>query len=86
MATVVKKVVDHYYKAMEAGDPRTADWPFMSTPWSTLGLVTLYVITVILGPRIMKDKEAFNLKWFLVLYNLGLVALSIYMLSEVGIV
>ncbi len=40
-------------------------------------------MTVIVGPRIMKNREAFNLKLVLVVYNLGLVILSIYMLCEV---
>lgn len=82
MATLVEEIVDNYRQAMEAGDPRTATWPFMSTPWSTLGLVFLYVMIVIIGPRIMKNRDAFDIKWFLVLYNFGLVLLSLYMLCE----
>jgi elongation of very long chain fatty acids protein 4 len=57
----------------------------MSTPWSALGLVCLYVLIVILGPQIMKNREAFNIKWLLVVYNFVLVMLCLYMLCEVRI-
>ncbi|XP_028407151.1 elongation of very long chain fatty acids protein 4-like [Dendronephthya gigantea] len=79
---MMERIVDHYHTAMELGDPRTANWPFMSTPWSTLLLVFLYVMIVSLGPRVMKSREAFDLKAILVIYNFGLVILSTYMLYE----
>ena len=67
-------------------DPRTTNWPLMSTPWSTLGLISLYIATVTISPRVMKNREAFNLKWLLVVYNFVLVILSLYMLCEVRVV
>ena len=57
----------------------------MSTPWPTLGLVFLYVMLVTIGPKIMKNREPFGLKWILVVYNFGVVILSVYMLCEVRI-
>ena len=58
----------------------------MSTPWSTLGLISLYIATVTISPRVMKNREAFNLKWLLLVYNFVLVILSLYMLCEVRVV
>ena len=64
-------------------DSRTADWLFVSTPWSTLALVSLYLLIVMLGPQVMKKREAFQINRLLVVYNFGLVLLSLYMFSEV---
>ena len=65
-------------------DPRTTDWPLMSTPWPVLGLVSLYLVIVIFGPRLMMNREAFHINSLLMVYNFGLVLLSFYMFSEVG--
>ena len=56
----------------------------MSTPRPVLGLVSLYLVIVIFGPRLMMNREAFHINWLLVVYNFGLVLLSFYMFSEVG--
>ena len=84
MSSFVENIVQHYHTAMEAGDPRTTVWLFMSTPWSALGLVCLYLTVVMVGPQVMKKREAFQINKLLVVFNLGLVLLSLYMFFEVG--
>ena len=82
MSSLVENIVQHYHTAMEAGDPRTADWLFISTPWSALGLVCLYLMVVMVGPQVMKSREAFKINKLLVAFNFGLVLLSLYMFLE----
>ncbi|XP_046861416.1 elongation of very long chain fatty acids protein 4-like [Xenia sp. Carnegie-2017] len=76
-------VVDLYNKAMDVEDPRTANWPLMSSPLPTLTMVLSYIIFVTFGPRLMRNRDAFNPYWLLVFYNFGLVILSFYMMVEI---
>lgn len=64
-------------------DPRTANWPLMSSPLPTLTMVLSYIIFVTFGPRLMRNRDAFNPYWLLIFYNFGLVILSFYMMVEV---
>ena len=66
-------------------DKRTSNWALMSSPWPVLCLVMFYILAVVLGPRLMKTRDAFNIKRILIIYNLFLVILSVYMMYEVGI-
>ena len=56
----------------------------MDSPFVTYGLVLMYLVIVWVGPRIMKNREAFDLKPVLMVYNGALVVLSAYMFWEVG--
>ena len=64
-------------------DPRVKDWFLMDSPVLTYGMVLLYLLLVFVGPRFMKNREAFNLRGVLLLYNFSLVILSLYMCYEV---
>ena len=55
----------------------------MKTPIPIASIFVLYLFVVWLGPIYMKNKPALHIKWLMVLYNLGLVALSLYMFYEV---
>lgn len=44
----------------------------------------LYIAVVIIGPRVMASRKAFELKPLLMVYNLALTGLSAYMMVEVG--
>ncbi|KAJ8306553.1 hypothetical protein KUTeg_017098 [Tegillarca granosa] len=45
-------------------------------------LTVLYILFVYLGPKFMKNRKPFQFQAFMVIYNLGLVALSVYMFVE----
>jgi len=67
----------------DEGDKRTAHYPFMSGPWSTLMAVLGYLYFVkIYGPRLMKDRPPFVLKDLMVAYNFLMVLLSGWMFFE----
>lgn len=65
-------------------DSRTEDWLLMSSPLPQTIIIIAYIYFVTsLGPKIMENRKAFDLKGVLVVYNFGVVALSLYMIYEV---
>ncbi|XP_015762300.1 PREDICTED: elongation of very long chain fatty acids protein 5-like isoform X1 [Acropora digitifera] len=81
MATT-QRIADYYQWVIENGDPKTADWPLVATPWPTIALVATYLFIVKVGPKIMEKREAYNFKEVLILYNFALVILSAWMMYE----
>lgn len=66
-------------------DPRTEDWFLMSSPLPQTIIILAYIYFVTsLGPRLMENRKAFDLKGILIVYNFGVVALSLYMCYEVS--
>ena len=50
--------------------------PVSEGPWSVLGIVALYLWFVkVKGPALMKEREAYNIKSFILVYNIFLVLL-----------
>lgn len=50
----------------------------------TFFLTVLYLLSIWLGNKYMKNRAALSLKGILTLYNLGITLLSLYMLAEVS--
>jgi elongation of very long chain fatty acids protein 7 len=60
------------------GDPRLKDYFLMESPMSTVFMVALYLIIVkMLGPKLMENREEFDLRKTLLIYNLFQVVLSL---------
>jgi len=79
------KAINYVYHDFweENGDPRLKSYPLMDTPWSTLALIALYLYVVkILGPNLMRERKAFDLKKIMVIYNLTMVVASFWMFLE----
>eukprot|EP00028_Trichosphaerium_sp_Am-I-7-wt_P007283 CAMPEP_0168526218 /NCGR_PEP_ID=MMETSP0405-20121227/11831_1 /TAXON_ID=498012 /ORGANISM="Trichosphaerium sp, Strain Am-I-7 wt" /LENGTH=161 /DNA_ID=CAMNT_0008549007 /DNA_START=8 /DNA_END=490 /DNA_ORIENTATION=- len=77
---LAKKADDFIENAMvEHGDDRVKDWPLMSSPWYTIYLSIAYVIIVMLGTWIMKNRKPFELRIPLIIHNAILVFVSGYM-------
>lgn len=56
------------------------------TPIPIWILTALYIFFVTYaGPKYMKNRPAYSLKYFMVVYNIGLVFMSIYMFVEVRV-
>ena len=67
-------------------DPKTRDWFLIwRDPRPVWVLTIMYLLIVTLGPKVMKNRQPYSLQSFMVVYNLGLVALSFYMTVEVNI-
>ncbi|XP_052124900.1 elongation of very long chain fatty acids protein AAEL008004-like [Frankliniella occidentalis] len=86
MAAIIRVVEDRYHGIMDAlGDPRVADWPLMDSPFPTLAMVVVYLLSVvIIGPSIMANRKPFALNKILVVYNAFQVLYSAIMFYEVS--
>ena len=61
------------------------DWFLMSSVWPQTFIIASYIYFVTtLGPRLMENSKAFDLKNAMIVYNFGIVGLSLYMIYEVG--
>lgn len=65
-------------------DQRVEKWLLMESPVPILTIFVLYLVMVKQGPRWMEQYKPLQLQGWLVLYNLALVALSVYMFEEVS--
>ncbi|XP_076462049.1 very long chain fatty acid elongase 7-like [Babylonia areolata] len=63
-------------------DSRVSGWPLMSSPAIPMGVVGVYLVVVVVGPRLMKPLPPLSLGKVIVIYNLALVLLSAYMCYE----
>lgn len=57
----------------------------MSTPWPMLSILTVYGIFVLkIGPMMMKNREPFNIKYILMIYNFTQTLYNMFIVSEVS--
>lgn len=78
--------LSYFYHEMwqEIGDPRVTKFLFFeSGPWNVISVVLIYLYFVlILGPRTMKHRKPFDLRSFVLSYNVFMVAFNGYMFYE----
>lgn len=78
-------LLDRYWLIVEEliADPRAKELPLMADPLPTLGLITCYLLWVLLiGPMYMRDRKPMDLRRVIIFYNLFQVLLSGYMFYE----
>ncbi|XP_058123352.1 elongation of very long chain fatty acids protein 7-like [Anopheles ziemanni] len=78
-------LIDRYWLIVEEliADPRAKQLPFMDNPLPTLGMITIYLLWVLLiGPMYMRDRKPMDLRRVIIFYNLFQVLLSGYMFYE----
>jgi hypothetical protein len=68
----------------EIADPRTIDSYWLKTPEPMLAVVLLYLVFVVIAPRIMENRPPMDLKQLIIVYNFLLVIISGYMCFEVS--
>uniref|UniRef100_A0A8C2RVE0 Elongation of very long chain fatty acids protein 4 n=1 Tax=Capra hircus TaxID=9925 RepID=A0A8C2RVE0_CAPHI len=69
-------------RSLRLWDKRVENWPLMQSPLPTLCISTLYLLFVWLGPKWMKDREPFQMRLVLILYNFGMVLLNLFIFRE----
>lgn len=76
---------DKYYEfqkfwdwAVSISDPRVKDWPLMQSYTPTIALTILYIFSVIVGKRVMANRDPIKFKYTLFFYNLGLIILNFH--------
>ncbi|XP_002732296.1 very long chain fatty acid elongase 4-like [Saccoglossus kowalevskii] len=82
MSSLIEHIKEFVAWAESKQDPRVKDWPMMSSPVLPYTLSALYLLIVWKGPHMMKNKKAYDLKYFMFAYNICLVALSSFMFHE----
>jgi hypothetical protein len=65
-------------------DKRVDHWPLMNSPLPTIAICCLYFYCVkFLGPKLMKDRKAFEIRKTIIAYNLFQVLFSVYIMYEI---
>lgn len=86
MATHLKNAFqffwDQYESSLAISDERVADWPLMSDIWATMAITAAYIFIVLIGPKLMEDRKAFEFPLTLFLYNVLLVVLNFHITYE----
>lgn len=84
MAALVRLVEERYHGIMKTlEDPRVADWPLMDSPFPTLAMVVVYLLSVVIvGPSLMANRKPFQLNKIIVIYNACQVIYSSIMFYE----
>uniref|UniRef100_A0A673HC25 Elongation of very long chain fatty acids protein n=1 Tax=Sinocyclocheilus rhinocerous TaxID=307959 RepID=A0A673HC25_9TELE len=59
------------------------EWPMMSSPLPTLGINVLYLLFLWVGPLYMQNREPFQHRKTLIVYNFSMVLLNFYICKEV---
>jgi len=65
-------------------DPRTVDGYWLRSPEPMAAVVLLYLLFVVVAPRLMENRPPMDLKPLIIIYNFVLVAISGYMCLEVA--
>ncbi|XP_053204515.1 elongation of very long chain fatty acids protein 4-like [Panonychus citri] len=78
-----QKVVSLYNWIHSYGDPRVNHWLLMSSPFPTLLIVTIYLLTVWYGPHFMVTRKPFKLRGFMIIYNFSIAWLNGWICYEV---
>lgn len=85
MALLLKYIDDIQEIFDKNGDPRTRDWPLMSSPLPTAIICMSYIYLVkVAGPKVMENRKPFQLRHVLIFYNLFQVIFSAWLFYELG--
>ena len=65
-------------------DKRVEKWPLMDSPLPTLAISSSYLLFLWLGPKFMRNREPFQLRKTLIVYNFSMVIFNFFIFKEVG--
>lgn len=70
---------------IDCQDPRTADFPLVNvSPYTFLAMMSCYVyFAKSLGPKLMRDRKPFDLKWVMFTYNVIMCFVNAFFVSLV---
>ena len=81
---LVDQLMGSYNHLMvELRDPRVDNWLLMSSIWPTSFICFAYVYVVkILGPKFMENRDPYDVKGILIVYNLFQTLFNFWMFKE----
>lgn len=74
----LETIKEWYNSTMAQADPRVLGFPLMQGPESLALVISLYLLVVTMGPRVMAPLKPLEMGRFLVVYNFAMVALASY--------
>ncbi|XP_033212716.1 elongation of very long chain fatty acids protein AAEL008004 [Belonocnema kinseyi] len=85
MANIIGLVVSNYNEILEKNkDPMVDSWLLMGSPAPVVLILAVYLLFVLkIGPRMMENRPAFELKNLMIAYNGFQVIFSVYLASTV---
>ncbi|GJQ85714.1 hypothetical protein Trydic_g13404 [Trypoxylus dichotomus] len=88
MSSFMHLMVENYNEIIESKkDPLVDSWYLMRSPLPLVVLIAIYLYFVLdLGPRLMKNRSAFEMKKVLVLYNAYQVVFSLWLCSRAFVI
>lgn len=78
LQNIVLYLWDGYKLALTKADERVAGWMLMSAYWPTLAITAAYILAVVIGPKLMQNRQPFQFRWTLFFYNLLLVIINLH--------
>ncbi|XP_015268470.1 PREDICTED: elongation of very long chain fatty acids protein 7 [Gekko japonicus] len=83
LGNLTSKAVSLYDEWIKNADPRVEGYPLMASPFPQTIIIAAYIYFVTnLGPKFMENRKPFELRQLMVVYNFGVVALSVYLTYE----
>ncbi|XP_003428006.1 elongation of very long chain fatty acids protein AAEL008004 [Nasonia vitripennis] len=81
MASIIGHVVSNYNEILEqTKDPKVDTWPLMGSPVPVLVILSTYLSFVLkIGPKMMANRPAYELKSVIIAYNAFQVLFSIWL-------
>ncbi|CAB1321373.1 unnamed protein product, partial [Coregonus sp. 'balchen'] len=73
---LINDTMNLYKWALTIADKRVEKWPLMDNPLPTLAISSSYLLFLWLGPKYMQNREPFQLKKTLILYNFSMLFLA----------
>ncbi|KAM9403805.1 very long chain fatty acid elongase 4-like isoform 1-T3 [Salvelinus alpinus] len=79
---LINDTINLYKWALTIADKRVEKWPLMDNPLPTLAISSSYLLFLWLGPKYMQNREPFQLKKTLILYNFSMVIFNFFICKE----
>ncbi|XP_055772626.1 elongation of very long chain fatty acids protein 4-like [Salvelinus fontinalis] len=79
---LINDTINLYKWALTIADKRVEKWPLMDNPLPTLAISSSYLLFLWLGPKYMQNREPFQLKKTLILYNFSMVVFNFFICKE----
>lgn len=77
---MISTIVKLYNKADDLADPYVKKWFLMNTAWFPILTTMFYLYFVLrLGPRLMKNRQPFDIKKLIIFYNIAQVVFNAYL-------
>uniref|UniRef100_A0A1B6KN03 Elongation of very long chain fatty acids protein n=1 Tax=Graphocephala atropunctata TaxID=36148 RepID=A0A1B6KN03_9HEMI len=85
MAVILQKLIEEYhYVNDELADPRTVNYPMISTPFVIVAIVIVYNVFVqCLGPWWMAGRKPYNLRPIIILYDFIQIMINFWMVFTI---